>query len=48
MGEVIDVFIGAGVLLLIVGTTVGWLANLFAGSGGSRSEFDTKDPGGDY
>lgn len=45
MGKVIDTIIGVAVFLLLVGTAIGWLINVFTGSGGSHSDFDTKDPG---
>lgn len=47
MGEVIDTIIGVTVFIFIIGSAIGWLINVFTGSGGS-SDFDTKDPGDDF
>ncbi len=47
MGEVVEAIIGIAVLILIVGTAIGWLLNVVSSTGGSQSDFDTKDPGDD-
>ena len=47
MGEVIDAIIGVTVFAVMIGSAIGWLINVFAGSGGS-ADFDTKDPGDDF
>lgn len=47
MGEVIDTIIGVTVFVVMVGSAIGWLINVFTGTGGS-SDFDTKDPGDDF
>lgn len=48
MGEIIETIIGVAVLVLLVGTAIGWLINVFSGTGRSDSDFDTKDPGDDF
>lgn len=35
------------VFVVMIGSVVGWLINVFTGSGGS-SDFDTKDPADDF
>ncbi len=48
MGEVINTIIGITVFVVMIGSAIGWLINVFTGRGGSYSDFDTKDPGDDF
>jgi hypothetical protein len=48
MGEVVDTVVGIAFSALIVVIVIGWIINIFSGSDGPSSDFDTKDPGDLY